>query len=87
MLRSPGRQDTSEETPIAVRRYHASMSVSAAAVAWLAAYIATVLLAGPARAQDHVPGEVLVRWKPGLAKACRPTPCRRSGLRAWRSTI
>jgi subtilisin family serine protease len=40
-------------------------------VAGFVAFLALVLAAGPARAQSYVPGELLVKWKPGLKASVR----------------
>jgi len=69
-----------QETSIRVRRNAAGPAVAAASLArraLLACLGAGVLvsilglLAGPARAQSYVPGELLVRWKPGLKASLR----------------
>jgi subtilisin family serine protease len=47
----------------------------------LAGLVLALLAAGPARAQGHVPGELLVRWKPSARAAARLEALRPLGAR------
>src|SRR5262245_31265417 len=68
--RAGSRPDHHRSASILVRRSPAAIAVAATGFAFRAAALAACLALafgpGPVRAQDHVPGEVLVRWKPGL---------------------
>ena len=69
----PGTGPNQRSVSIPVRPTAAQAAVAAAGLAraLLLACVAVLVLAGAARAQSYVPGELLVKWKPGLKAIAR----------------